>query len=142
MKLHFYVTFQCVHYNEHTATSKLYYNSDYADFGFDYELSSTDSPFSCFGRNYENFKDLLLHNDSSFFNTLLRVFNIPDSIGSCVHQDFITLSSFYELLYDKLSEMPDFASECSFTNHNDLLYDHKCYGYIEFSVFTKNCEKD
>ena len=137
MKLHFYVTFQCVRYNEHTATSKLFYNSDYADFDFYYELSSTDSPFSRCGRNYENFKDLLIHNDSSFFDVLMRVFEIPDSVGSCVHQDFITLSSFYELLYDKLSEIPDFISEMSFTNRLDLLCDHKCYGYIEFCIFSK-----
>lgn len=135
MKLHYYVTFQCVHYNEHTATSKLYYNSDYAAFSFDYELS--DIPFSCCCRQYSNFKDLLLDNDSSFFNTLVGVFAIPDSLGSCVRQDFITLSSFYELLYDKLSEIPDFTTDMSFTNRIDLLCDHKCYGYIEFCIFSK-----
>lgn len=137
MKLHFYATFQCVRYNEHTATSKLFYNSDYAEIGFDYDLSSSDTPFSCCCWTYPDFKNLLLHNDSSFFSTLVRIFEIPDAIGSCDRQDIITISSFYELLYDKLSEIPDFSSGMSFTNRIDLMCDHKCFGYIEFSVFTE-----
>lgn len=135
MNLKFYVTFQCVRYNEHHSTDQLYYQSDYSIFEFYYE-SEKQLPFSCCCHDFGNFRDLLIVNDSIFFNTLVRIFEIPHDIDSCVQQDFITLNEFYHLLYDKILDIK-FSSETSFTERVDLMYDNISYGYLEFSIFPK-----